>query len=424
MTRKDAIPAFSLQADNVRFFLDLKDRSHLIDLPWQYPLESWHEHKVKHVNVKSGLSRHIVRFVEIDHRRYAIKETTREAAQREFRNYIRLMKMDVPTLIPVGIVTRDEGYAAVETAIGPQMEPRETGYLVTELMEKVIPDSFLFKRAFSKENRNRIWDTVIRLFISMHSQGVYWGDASLANMLIHFSTEVVPELGRRTKLQAVLADAETVEIHPGISDKLRLADVEFFLESMLWTEADLTASGIVRDPLITQKDQNYVLQSYTEQYAVELEMQSFELVTHIDADKLLGNFDEKGYGKLLLQHIHEHKWYISENRKAEVPLVESAEDWYKEVFKPVCKIFHDYGLLKFFPDKTASSLYVEVMEHKYFMSQQEKKDVGLETALEDYCKRFAKQEPFRVTVDNIVDALTSLFKRHAPIGTNLHLATL
>ena len=100
-------------------------------------------------------------------------------------------------------------------------------------MEKVIPDSFLFKRGFSHNNRRRIWDAIVRLFIQMHSRGVFWGDASLANMLIRFTTETIPELGYRTRLGAVLADAETAEIHPSISDSLRLADVEVFLESML-----------------------------------------------------------------------------------------------------------------------------------------------------------------------------------------------
>ena len=191
---------------------------------------------------------------------------------------------------------------------------------MTQLMEKVIPDSYLFRRGFSKENRDRIWDVVIELFVQLHGNGVYWGDASLANMLIHFSTEIVPELGRRTRLQAVLADAETVEVRPSLSDSLRRADVDFFLESMLWTEADLQASGVTRDPVITREDQQYITTRYAERYAVAQEIRSFELVTHIDVDRLLGNFDAKGYGKLLLQHINEHKWYLSERHGKEVPL--------------------------------------------------------------------------------------------------------
>jgi hypothetical protein len=201
-----------------------------------------------------------------------------------------------------------------------------------------------------------------------------------------------------------------------------MADIEFFLESMQWTEADLRASGVVRDPVLTQEDQHYILRAYNERYTVEMEMRSFELVTHMDVDKLLGNFDVKGYGRLLLQHIQEHKWYISERRGTEVPLFEAAEDWYREIFKPVCRIFNEHGVLEFFPDKTASSLYVEIMEHKYFMSERGKRDVGLVAALDDYAKRYSKLEPLHPTLRSIIKALTSLFKGQPLPLQNLYLA--
>jgi hypothetical protein len=190
---------------------------------------------------------------------------------------------------------------------------------------------------------------------------------------------------------------------------------------MLWTEADLKASGIVRDPVITQHDREYFLATYSTRYAVEQETISFELVTHIDVDKLLGSFDAKGYGKLLLQHINEHKWYLSEKGGKEVPLIQAAEDWYTGVFRPVCKAFQKYDVLEFFPDKTASSLYVEVMEHKYFLSQNEKRDVGLVSALEDYAGKFAKHDPVRKRISSIIKELTSLLSKYALPTHNVYL---
>lgn len=384
----------------------------LAPLPWQTGLENWHEQRVKIISVKSGASRHVVRFVEVGKRSFAIKQTTMESAQREFQSYVTLRDSGIPTLRPIGIVERDDGTREVETRVGMQLETNHTGYLITELMEKVVPDSFLFKRAFSRKNRNRIWDAVIHLFVQLHGRGVYWGDASLANMLIKFTTEVVPELGTRTSLAAVLADAETVEIHPTISAPLRHADVEFFLESMLWTEADLKAGGGVTDPMVTLEDQHYVMTHYKERYAIEQEMLWFELQTQIDVDRLLGTFREKGQGALLLKHITEHKWYLSEKEGKEIPLVDAAKDWYKEVFQPVCRIFNQYGLIDFFPDRTASSLYVEVMERKYLMSEREKKDVGLAAALQDFSATHESHEPIHLTIGSVVRALTNLFARH------------
>jgi Domain of unknown function (DUF4032) len=417
-----ALPTLIEGKADVSLFIPERYRRHLGALPWQYPLEMWQKRRVKMISVKSGLSRHVVRFVESHRRRFAIKETTLQSARREFMRYIELSKLEIPTLLPVGIVARNEGVVTVETHVGRLREEKSTGYLITALMEKVVPDSFLFRRGFSTKNRNRIWDAVIRLFIQMHSRGVYWGDASLANMLIKFSKEEIPELGYRTRLGAVLADAETLEIHHSLSDSLRHADVEFFLESMLWTEADLKASGRVRDPMMTQEDQQYLLTQYKEGYAVEQEMRSFELVTHIDVDKLLGNFDVKGYGPLLLRHINEHKWYLSERRGREITLVEAAEDWYREIFRPVCRLFNQHGLLGYFPDKTASSLYVEIMEHKYLMSEKERRDVGLVAALEDYAARDERQGPLSAFIGSILKELTQLLTPQTSGVKNIYLA--
>jgi Domain of unknown function (DUF4032)/Lipopolysaccharide kinase (Kdo/WaaP) family len=404
----------------VVFDLPESARSLLSSLPWFIPLEHWQDYGVKLISVKSGLSRHVVRFLQMSGRRFAIKETTVKAATHELGSYTRLALQEVPTLIPVGIVVRDEGLEVVATHIGQQVQRREVGYVVTELMDNVVPDSFLFRRAFSETSRKRIWDAVTRLFVQMHSRGIYWGDASLANMLIQFQKEMVPELGHKTILTAILADAETVEIHPYLSERLRLADVDFFIESMLWTDADMRAGGVVRDPVITHEDQAYVLRTYNERYELELETQAFELVTHIDVDKVLGSFEEKGYGPLILKHVNEHKWYISEQQNREVPLIEAAEGWYKQVFKPVCKTFLDHGLLTFFPEKTAASLYVEVMEHKYYLSQKERKDVGLSAALEDYCAKFGVHEPMRTTLSSIVDSLRLFLSGKLESSVNFH----
>ncbi len=414
-------PPFLERSGKVSLFIPGHYRRHLVTLPWQYPLETWQKRRVKLIPVKSGLSRHVVRFVESHSRRFAIKETTLLSARREFMRYADLARLEIPTLEPVGIVVRDEGVATVETRVGRLREEQSTGYLITALMERVVPDSLLFRRGFSTKNRNRIWDAVIRLFIQMHSRGVYWGDASLANMLIKFSKEEIPEMGYRTRLGAVLADAETVEIHHSLSDTLRLADVEFFLESMLWTEADLKASGLVRDPMMTQDDQQYLLTHYKERYAVEQEMQSFELVTHIDVDRLLGSFDVKGYGPLLLRHINEHKWYLSERRGREIPLVEAAEDWYREIFKPVCRLFNERGFVEYYPEKTASSLYVEIMEHKYLMSERQGSDVGLVAALEDFASRDDRHGPLGALLNSIVKELTQLLTPLTPTTKNIYL---
>jgi hypothetical protein len=231
-------------------------------------------------------------------------------------------------------------------------------------------------------------------------------------MLIRFDTVAVPGLGTRTILAAVLADAETVELRPALSASLRTADLEFFLESMRWTEADLLAAGSVRDTVLTEDDQSYIRTRYHNRWIVEQEMLALEKATSIDVDLQLGTFEAGGYGPLLLRHIDEHKWYLSERRGKEVSRADAARSWYGEVFLPVCRLLREQGLVRVFPEKTAASLYVEIMEHKYYMSRGERRDVGLVTALHDYLRRFA---PSRTPVPFLEQLARSLADHLEPL---------
>ncbi len=364
----------------------------LQQLPWHKPLADWKPREVRFLNIRSGLSRHLVRFIKIRHTAFAVKETSSEVAGKEFASYVKLREMDVPTLLPVGKVFRGEGIVPVHTGVGLQAEVRSTGYIITRLLEYSIPDYFLFRRDFKKMNRQRIWDAIVRLFVELHCKGVYWGDASLSNMMIVFVKQAFPEIGVRTVLRAVLADAETVEFHPHLSDSLRGADLENFFDSMAWTEADLRASGVVRDPMMSSEDRQYIIQRYHDLFEIEREEQSFELITNIDVDRLIGPFQLRGQSKALLQHIYEHKWYLSETGKREVPVEEAAHDWYINVFKPVILLFGEFAIMDDFPDRTASSIYLDIMVHKYYLSERTGRDVGLVPAIESYSRQFKDQK--------------------------------
>ena len=391
----------SFPAEEMRF---------LQQLPWHKPLQRWTKRDARFLSVKSGLARHVVRFLLVKNRPYAVKETSPESALREFHSYLELRRRGVPTLTPVGTVIRNEGIHLVDTKSGSQIEGVGTGYLVTSLLEYALPDYHLFKRAFRKENRRRIWDVIIRLFVHMHRNGVYWGDASLSNMMIVFAKQLFPEIGLRTVLKAVLADAETVEIYPSLSNQLRLADVHYFLESMAWTEGDLQASGILRGPLMRKEDEEYILNRYVDLFETEREEQSFELITKIDVDKLLGPFEHPDQSKKLLQHIYEHKWYLSEREGRDVPIEEAARDWYANVFKPVLKLFTKFKLVDEFPDRTAASLYLDIMLHKYYLSEQVGQDVGLLKAFEGYSAVLRGNQSAMKKVNGVATSIEKLLR--------------
>ena len=377
-------------------------------LPWEHPIQEWRKLGVKHLDIRRGAGRHEVVFVRIDGHDCVIKELGIDGAKREIENYRVLLEKGVHTLSPAGYVVREQQPFPATTPVGIQYEKDLIACSVTLLMDRVVPDSLLYRRAFRPENRKRIWDAVVDLFVELHINGVYWGDASLANTLVRFLKVEIPHIGRKTQLKAYLADAETVEIHDSISDSLRQADIDFFLESMDWVNEDLRASGVLRDTLVTAQDRGYVQSRYKQLFEAAVERRHFESLSGLNLDRYLGPVRDPIYFDTLEKHIAEHKWYLSEREKHEVTFASASADWLQNVFLPLCELFRQEGVLTLFPGKTASELYVETMTHKYYLSQSQAKDVGIVFAIRDYSMRFGQEPPLAAFWNNLAEKMRKI----------------
>ena len=209
--------------------MDVGDRRRLEGLPWSFPLDEWPEHGVVPLSIRRGESRHPVIFVERKSIRYAIKETTPHMAEREIANLREIERRGLPALSPVGSVVVP-GSPLVIDEHGPGGVPEyvsaDRGYTVTRLAPRVIPHSVLYSVPFTRKNKHHLLSAIAVFLVELHVHGVYWGDPSLANVLIRID-------GRR--ILAIMADAETAELFPGpVSDSLREQDLELFGESLLW----------------------------------------------------------------------------------------------------------------------------------------------------------------------------------------------
>lgn len=395
-------------SSNIRFHVDPIFSDELKKLPWHFPIDKWKEHGVRMLDIKRGISRHAVVFVQQGRFSFGIKEISEEISKKEIENYEHLLLKGIHTLIPAGYVVREEGPIAVSTPVGMHYESNNISHTVTLLVEKVLPDSQLYSRNFRKENRQKIWDAVVRLFVQLHGNGVYWGDASLANTLIKFEKREVPFVGKRTFLMAYLSDAETVEIRQELSRSMREAELNFFFESMEWINEDLRASGVMRDNVVTEEDRKYILSSYTALYNVELKKKKFEHQTSFNIDKFLGSISDSSYVDLFLKHIEEHKWYIGERLKQEVTLAFATRNWYETIFVPMCEVFRNEKIVDVFPGKTAAELYIEIMTNKYYMSKRANRDVGMAEAMKDYAKRFGIAEHHDSLLKQITDKMLGI----------------
>lgn len=196
-----------------------------LDLPWTEPLARWQHERI--VPMARGDSRHVVRFVAYDDRVYALKETTEELAEREFRALRTLAELDLPVVKAVGVVR------ARHDADGSELD----AVLITRFLDFSLPYRHLFSVDPSPALRPQLVDAGALLLVRLHLDGVFWGDCSLSNVLFRRDAGA---------LMAYLVDAETVETHPApLGDGMRGHDMEIAVENVAGGVYDLQAAGLL-----------------------------------------------------------------------------------------------------------------------------------------------------------------------------------
>lgn len=137
-------------------------------------------------------------------------------------------------------------------------------FLVTLLEEKSIPHSILFGWDFSEYNRKLIYEASAELIANLHFKNIYWGDASLSNILVKF-IKSKDENGRTfTELKAFLSDAETISIQKNISNEQKQTDIRNFIQSV----EQINESLIVKREANLEEDKKYFLKRYSDFYSL------------------------------------------------------------------------------------------------------------------------------------------------------------
>lgn len=106
--------------------------SKLLRLPWHIPLEQWPDDLL--AALPQGISRHIVRFVNLDDRVIAVKEIGEFTAHHEYRMLRDLVRLGAPSVRPLAVITGRKD---------PDGEPL-TAALVTEHLEYSLPYRAVF----------------------------------------------------------------------------------------------------------------------------------------------------------------------------------------------------------------------------------------------------------------------------------------
>jgi hypothetical protein len=351
-----------------------------------------------------GPSRHLVRFLTSERRTYALKEEPAEVAAAEFDVLRHLERRGLPAVIPIGLSVSPDGASAI---------------LVTEYLEFSIQYRRLLMRfpLGPGRYRDRLLDAMAWLLVDLHRAGVFWGDCSLANTLFRRDGD---------KIQAFLVDAETSEIHPSLSDGQRAYDLDILVENVAFGLADLgamqgradaaddavEAAETVRTRYAAVWDELHLEPELdpADRHAVRVRVRRLnDLGFAVDEinleptaggdgrvrlrvavanrrfharelERLTGLVALEGQAQLLLNDLREYRAWLEYHEARALSEAEGADRWLHEVLEPsLTALLPVIG-----PDRDVLQAYCDVLEEKWFLSEQVGSDVGLQASMDAF----------------------------------------
>ena len=129
----------------------------LLDLPWDVPLEEWPSNLL--AALPRGISRHIVRFVNLSGRVLAVKEIGPTVAHHEYDRLRDLKRLDAPSVQPVAVITGRES---------PEGEELNAA-LITEHLQFSLPYRALFSLSMREDTATRLIDALALLLVRLTS---------------------------------------------------------------------------------------------------------------------------------------------------------------------------------------------------------------------------------------------------------------
>jgi hypothetical protein len=368
-------------------------------LPWEEPLEEWES--TRFVEAARGIHRHVVKFVDYDGALYALKELPPRLAEREYRLLRALAEVGLPAVEAVGVVSDRSG--------------SEEAVLITRYLEYSLPYRLVMQRTVLPAPMDLLLDAFAELLLRLHVTGFFWGDCSLSNTLFRRDAGA---------LSAYFLDAETAEHHESLSDGQRVHDIEIARENVAGELLDLAAElgkEDARDPFeladdvvrryeglwsqLTREEtfganERFRLQERLRELnalgfdvdEIELERsdEGFRLKLHSQVVepghhrrrllRLTGLLAQENQARRLLADIEAFRDELAAERRTPVSETALAGLWLTEVFEPAIAAVP----AELWGKREAAELYHELLEHRWYLSEQAGREVSREQAVESY----------------------------------------
>lgn len=112
-----------------------------------------------------------------------------------------------------------------------------------------------------------------------------------------------------------------------------------------------------------------------------------------------------GQYPILEEHIDVHRYFMGINQNREIPYEEAVAHWYDAVYRPIIDIIRSQGILRYFPGRTETDLYIWLSQHRAELEDSLGWNISIESAAIDLKE---KQSPLKQTsriASKIVDSL-------------------
>ncbi|MFI2753142.1 DUF4032 domain-containing protein [Cellulomonas sp. P22] len=381
----------------------------LLDLPWHIPLEDWPAENL--AALPRGISRHIVRFARLSGRVIAIKEIGESVAYREYELLRQLHRLDVPGVEPVGVITG---------RTSPDGEPLEA-VLITKHLQFSLPYRALFSQTLRPDTATRLIDALAVLLVRLHLIGFYWGDVSLSNTLFRRDAET---------FAAYLVDAETGDLHDTLTEGQRAYDLEVARVNIIGELMDLQAGEFLEDDVDAIAIGQMLVDRYSELWTALTDAESFglgdrwrvqarierlndlgfdvgelDITTDVDGTsvsiqpkvvdaghhsrrlmRLTGLDVQENQARRLLNDLDSFR-AATDRQNDDESFV--AHDWLTEVFEPAVRAVPR----ELRPKLEPAQVFHELLDHRWFLSQQQRRDVPMAEATRSYLENILPLRP-------------------------------
>lgn len=143
-----------------------------------------------------------------------------------------------------------------------------------------------------------------------------------------------------------------------------------------------------------------------------MKAEQLEFLEQTQLDHLRPNADltvtNPGQYPILLEHIAVHQYFMGLDEGRDITYREAVTHWYDAVYAPVIQIIREQGILRHFPGRTETDLYLWISKHRADLEDALGWSIEPEVAAADWTDRFSPELSAKISrlTSSILDAVT------------------